>query len=178
MELLLVACGKELNEKGIKELRVGEVQFPRRFVRFRMFSGVDVSHFRNWQKPCLSSVTIIIYVSIYSQAVDSGCYSLHFRSHFHICINHFTTLIVLIVEEYIYIFPAQRIPGLEKNQRIKAQTSSTKGIICTAFSANLALDFSFLLAISTLGSYTGSSLLSSTDDDILSPVILPAFGDE
>ena len=43
------------------------------------------------------------------------------------------------------------LPGLEKNQSTMAQRNSTKGITCTAFSANLARAFSFL-ANSTMGS--------------------------
>ena len=49
------------------------------------------------------------------------------------------------------------LPGLEKNQSTMAQRNSTKGITCTAFSANLTRAFSFL-ANSTMGSYPGSSL--------------------
>ena len=60
------------------------------------------------------------------------------------------------------------VPELEKNQRVRAQRSSTKGITCTAFSANLTRALSFL-AISTIGSYTGKGSLLSFEFDSLRP---------
>lgn len=55
------------------------------------------------------------------------------------------------------------LPGLDKNHRINPHNSNTKGITWTAFSANLARDFSFL-AISDSGSYIGNNSLASKDN--------------
>lgn len=46
-----------------------------------------------------------------------------------------------------------------------AQTSSTKGITCTAFSASLTRALS-LLANSAMGSYVGKLLPSNIEDDL------------
>jgi len=53
-------------------------------------------------------------------------------------------------------------PGFEKSQRMMAQTISTKGITCTAFSANFTRALS-LLANSAMGSYVGKLLPSNIE---------------